>query len=97
MADALSQKVQDQIRRAQLPQSGEVPFIPKLSTNRRGQQIIEKAEVRFGPKKGKIGYLDASGRIWIRDRAHANDPDHWDVQIEDGIDYIRVGLNGEPL
>jgi hypothetical protein len=46
------------------------------------------------PKRGKRGYVDDQGRIWIKDRAHADVPDHWDVQIDDGEDYIRVDQNG---
>ena len=42
------------------------------------------------PRSGKPGSVDDQGRIWIRDRAHAKLPDHWDVQIDDGADYIRI-------
>jgi len=83
--------------KAGLPTSGQVPFVPRLVTNRRGDQVIEKAEVEHGPKKGKRGYVDTQGRIWIKDRAHAGDPDHWDVQVDAGRDYFRVDLNGNRL
>jgi hypothetical protein len=83
--------------KAGLPTGGTVPFIPQLTTNRRGDQIIEKATVQHGPKQGKKGYLDTAGRIWIKDRAHAGDPDHWDVQIDAGQSYIRVDLHGNLL
>jgi hypothetical protein len=65
-----------------------------LTTNRRGEQVIEKAEVTYGPKQGKKGYVDSDGRIWVRDRGHAQLPDHWDVQIDEGRDYIRVDDSG---
>lgn len=97
MSASLPQKVQEQMAKAGLPTGGTVPFVPKLTTNRRGDQIIEKATVQHGPKKGKKGYLDTSGRIWIKDRAHAGDPDHWDVQIDGGQSYIRVDLHGNRL
>jgi hypothetical protein len=41
--------------------------------------------------------VDVQGRIWIRDRAHADVPDHWDVQIDDGDRYIRVDNDGNQL
>jgi hypothetical protein len=93
----LPQKVQEQMAKAGLPQTGQVPFVPKLTTNRRGESIIDKGVVQHGPKKDKKGYVDTQGRIWIKDRAHAGDPDHWDVQIDGGQDYIRVGPDGNLL
>src|SRR5205807_112630 len=74
-----SNKIDRQIENAGLPRSGKYTFQPKIKTNRRGDQEIEKAEVDHGPKKGKKGFLDANGRIWIRDRSHSGLPDHWDV------------------
>ena len=50
-----------------------------------------------GPKAGKKGVVDDQGNIWIRDRAHAGVPDHWDVQIDDGDGYFRMGLDGNQL
>lgn len=93
----LPEKVQKQIEKAELPQSGSIPFEPKLTTNRRGDLAIEKAEVMHGPKRGKKGYVDSAGRIWVRDRGHAQLPDHWDVQISEGRDYIRVDDAGDLL
>jgi hypothetical protein len=93
----LPKKVQEQMTRAGLPTAGTVPFVPRLITNRRGDAVIEKAEVMHGPKKGKRGYVDTQGRIWIKDRAYAGDPDHWDVQIDAGLDYFRVDLDGDLL
>ena len=80
-----------------MPRTGQIPFDPMLTTNRRGNQIIEKAEVEHGPKKGKKGYVDTSGRIWIRDRGHADYPNHWDVQIDEGVDYVRVDDSGNVI
>lgn len=80
-----------------MPRSGSVPFEPKLTTNRRGAQVIEKAVVQYGTKKRKKGYVDTTGRIWVRDRTHADVPDHWDVQIDEGKDYIRVDSSGEQI
>jgi hypothetical protein len=97
MSAALPQKIVDQMKHAGLPSTGKHPFWPKLTTNKRGDQIIEKRAVTKGPKKGKRGYLDDQGRIWIKDRAHAGVPDHWDVQINDGADYIRVDEQGNEI
>jgi hypothetical protein len=93
----LPQKVIDQIARAGLPTGGRHPFRPKLTTNHRGEPMIEKKAVAKGQKKNKKGYVDDQGRIWVKDRAHAGMPDHWDVQIDGGEDYIRVDLSGEEL
>jgi hypothetical protein len=68
-----------------------------LDKNRKGEDIISKATVQEGPKKGKKGFVDTNGRIWIKDRAHAGDPDHWDVQEDAGETYFRVDLNGNKL
>jgi hypothetical protein len=70
---------------------------PKLVTNKRGEIEIEKVTITSGTKAGKRGYVDDSGRIWIKDQAHAGYPEHWDVQIHGGIDYIRVGLDGNAV
>jgi hypothetical protein len=93
----LPQKIIDQMTKAGLPTGGQHPFKPELTQNKQGEQIIEKRAVAKGPKKGKRGYLDDQGRIWIKDRSHANLPDHWDVQINDGEDYLRVDPNGNEL
>jgi hypothetical protein len=93
----LPQKIIEQMRKAGLPTTGRHPFVPKIITNRTGDPIIEKRAVLDGPKKGKRGFVDAQGRIWIKDRAHANVPDHWDVQIDDGDDYFRVDLTGNEI
>jgi hypothetical protein len=82
---------------AGLPSIGTHPFTPSLVKNRNNEDIIEKRAPSKGPKRGKRGYVDDQGRIWIRDRAHANVPEHWDVQIDDGEDYIRVDLNGNEV
>lgn len=87
-------KVDQQIAKARLPQSGQVAFIPKLKINDRGEQEIAKAKPRYGPKRGKKGYLDTEARIWIKERAHSGQPDHWDVQIDEGQHYIKVDFDG---
>jgi hypothetical protein len=97
MSSDLPQKVIDQMQRAGLPTGGQHPFRPKLVKNRRGDQVIEKQAVSKGPKKGKKGYVDDQGRIWIKDRAHADVPDHWDIQIDGGEDYFRVDQNGDEI
>jgi hypothetical protein len=90
-------KLDRQIQKAGLPTGGQVPFVPRLDKNRKGEDIIRKATVQEGPKKGKKGFVDTNGRIWIKDRAHAGDPDHWDVQEDAGATYFRVDLNGNKL
>jgi hypothetical protein len=83
--------------RAGLPTGGRHPFRPKLTTNRRGDPVLEKKAIAGGPKKGKRGYVDDQGRVWIKDRAHAGLPDHWDVQIDDGDDYVRIDQSGNEI
>jgi hypothetical protein len=97
VAKAPPDKIDRQIQKAGLPTEGQVPFLPQLDRNRQGEDIIRKATVQHGPKKGKKGYVDTQGRIWIKDRAHAGDPDHWDVQEDEGKTYIRVDLEGNEL
>lgn len=97
MASELPRKIREQITNAGLPTEGQHTFKPKLVTNRKGEQIIEKKAIPHGPKAGKRGYVDEQGRIWIKDRAHGNLPDHWDVQIDDGEDYVRVDMNGDEI
>jgi hypothetical protein len=97
VAENLPQKIDRQIDKAGLPRGGSVPFIPMLDKNRNGEPIIKKATVQHGPKRGKRGFVDTQGRIWIKDRAHAGDPDHWDVQEDGGKKYFRVDQNGDLL
>ena len=97
MAANLPQKVIDQIDRAGLPSAGQHPFVPGLVKNRRGESVIKKEAIQLGPKKGKVGYVDDRGRIWLRDRAHAHVPDHWDVQENAGASYFRVDDFGNEI
>jgi hypothetical protein len=97
VSSGLPDKVVEQMRKAGLPSAGQHPFKPRLTTNRKGEQVIEKRAVARGPKKGKRGYVDDQGRIWIKDRAHAGVPDHWDVQINEGDDYFRVDGAGNEI
>lgn len=93
----LDDKIKQQIEKAGLPQQGSYKFIPKIVANKRGQPTIEKKTIEHGPRKGKKGYVDAEGRIWIRNYAHAGYPNHWDVQIDGGHNYINVKDNGEMM
>jgi hypothetical protein len=90
----LPERIVNQIEKAGLPLGGEVPFRPMLGKNRLGEDIIEKRAIHHGPKRGKRGWVDDQSRIWIRDPAHADVPDHWDVQFDDGLTYVRVGFDG---
>jgi hypothetical protein len=84
------------IAELQLPTGGTVRFVPKV-IKKNGKLQIERAEATAakGNARGKSGWLDVEGRIWIRNYAHAGYPDHWDVQINLGADYINVTLLGE--
>ena len=93
----LPPKIVEQIKKAGLPTGGQCAFEPNLATNLHGEPVIKKRAILKGPKQGKRGYLDTQGRIWIKDRAHAGLPDHWDVQIRDGDEYIRVDLDGNVI
>ena len=96
-APQLSPRVQGQIAKAGLPTTGAEPFHPALGTDSRNRQCLKRAAVQIGPKAGQTGYLDTAGRIWIRDRAHAGVPDHWDVQENAGQSYYRVDDNGNVI
>jgi hypothetical protein len=93
----LSEKLLLQMTKAGLPRQGPFPFQPRLVKNRRGEDMIEKAEVMFGPKARRRGWVDDKGQIWIRDHAHAGIADHWDVQIDNGKTYVRIDDSGNLL
>jgi hypothetical protein len=95
--DDLPQKLIDQVDAAGLPTGGGFPFRPRITKNSSGDRIIEKRSIKKGPRAGKKEFVDVQGNIWIRDRAHAGMPDHWDVQIDEGGDYFRVGLDGNKI
>ena len=97
MAKTSPNKIERQIQNAGLPTGGEVPFVPTMDKNRKGEDVIRKATAQTGRKKGKKGYVDTNGRIWIKDRAHGGYPDHWDVQVDAGKEYFRVDVNGTLL
>ena len=97
LSGCVDEKIIDQMQKVGLPSNGPHPFKPKLTTNHRGDQIIEKRAAAKGPKQGKRGYVDDQGRTVIKDRAHAGVPEHWDVQINDGDHYIRVDLQGSEI
>ena len=67
---SLPAKVLNQIQKAGLPTSGSKPFRTKLVKNKAGESIIDKAAIKSGSKKGKMGFVDEDGNIWIKDRAH---------------------------
>jgi hypothetical protein len=92
-----SSKIDRQIKKAGLPTAGPVQFVPQLDTNKRGDPIIRRGSILYGPKQGKKGYVDTLGRIWIKCLAHGSYPDHWDVQVDQGKDYFRVDLDGNVL
>ena len=87
-------KVAQKLWAARLPDRGSFPFRPKLARNSRGETIVDKATVRFGPKSSKVGYLDTAGNIWIRDTELSGYVAHWDVQINEGREYINVDYLG---
>lgn len=95
----LPQKTKDQIAKAKLPISGAYAFRPRLTKNKKGEAVVERAEARNAPasQTGRMGWLDVDGRIWLRDYAHAGVPDHWDVQEDDGTTYFRVDNDGNLL
>jgi len=97
LAKTALEKIEAQIEKAGLPKVGAISFNPMLENDRNGRPIIKKDAVMHGPKKGKKGYVDTSGRIWVKDRAHAGSPDHWDVQEDAGKSYFRVGSDGNLL
>jgi hypothetical protein len=97
VSTGLPQKIIAQIAKAGLPIEGDHPFKPKLMMTRHGDQVIEKKAVAAGPKKGKRGFVDEQGRIWVKDRAHGGLPDHWDVQMDNGRSYFRVDLSGTEI
>jgi len=92
-----SPKVDKQIKKAGLPTGGAVPFVPQLDKNKKGDPIIRREAVGHGPKKGKRGYVDTRGRIWIKCLAHGSYPDHWGVQVDGGKEYFRVGTDSNLL
>lgn len=97
MPSGLPQKIIEQINGAGLPTAGRHSFNPRLTRNKKGKPIIQKKTVQKGRKKGKKGFVDDQDRIWVRDRSHAGLPDHWDVQLNEGADYMRIGMDGEEI
>jgi len=95
LAQKLPLRVLYRINKHKLPTAGGFPFIPKVRNNRRGQADLVTAPATHGRKRGKYGFVDPNGRIWIRDLAHADHPDHWDVQEDGGKRYFRVDDDGE--
>ena len=71
----------------------------EITERKRHEAILRESEERFrlAAQAGRMGWVDLDGRIWLRDRAHAGLPDHWDVQEDDGRTYFRVGDDGNML
>jgi hypothetical protein len=67
--------------------------------SKKGDLEIVKRRTTKAPKdrRQKVGYVDWQGRIWIKDRAHGDYPDHWDVQEGGGEEYFRVDMAGNLL
>jgi hypothetical protein len=84
VSQGLPDKIRKQMEKAGLPPGGVMPFHPKLDQNKKGEPIISKETIQYGPRKGKKGYVDSNGKIWIRDKAHGKYPDHWDIQENGG-------------
>lgn len=97
MSPQLPPKVIEQIKNAGLPTGGSHPFVPRLAKNRKRETIIDKKMISQGKKRGKIGFVDVHGHIWLKDGAHAGLPDHWDVQLQGGEDYFRIDMGGNPI
>jgi hypothetical protein len=92
----VTEKIKAQMEKAKLPYlRGGVPFVPKLFRNDRGEVEILKLQSPRG-----TGWTAADGKIWIRGRAHAGYPDHWDVQesvdAKEG-EYQNVLESGEAM
>jgi hypothetical protein len=97
-AKKLPDEIEKKMKKAGLPTGGSMPFKPQIDKNKKGEPIIRKREITHGPMKGKKGYVDTDGKIWIRDRAHGKYPDHWDVQENGGKKgRTRIGQDGEPI
>jgi hypothetical protein len=91
-------KIDMQMTKAGLSSGGILPFKPQLGKNKRGEPILKRAPGQHGPKRGKYGYVDTEGRIWIKDRAHGEYPEHWDVQKNGGKrGRTRVDFQGNIL
>lgn len=86
------------LKKAGLPTHGALAFEPEFDTSKKGETIIKKARVEYGPKAGKYGYVDTQGRIWVKERAHGKYADHWYVQENGGkLGRTRVNSDGNIL
>ena len=89
----IPESLREKMRKKGLPGGGEVPFIPKPKTNKKGDQILDNQPIPAGPKKGDRGPIDSQDRVWRRhkDEKHG---DHWDVQIDGGSDQLNINDDG---
>ena len=97
MAKTPPDKLDRQIQKAGLPTGGQVPFVPRLDKNRKGEDIIRKATVQEGPKKGKKGFVDSNDRSWIKDRRTRETQITGMSKRMLRATYFRVDLNGNKL
>jgi hypothetical protein len=92
-----SSRVDRQIKKAERPTGGPIPFVPRLDKNKKCDPVIRRGTIQHGPKNGKKGYVDTQGRIWIKCQAHGTYPDHWDVKVDECKEYFRVDSGGNLL
>lgn len=70
-----------------LPKNGQYPYIPP-------KKFYSHKLSDFPKHSEKNGFLDNKNQIWVWDKKHK---DHWDVQLDDGDDYLRVAPDGRLL
>jgi len=95
--NSTSTKISNQIQKKGLPTSGQTPYKAKYRVNKAGNLELQRGAPKYGPKVNEVGFVDENGRIWIKEGAHAGYPEHWDVQVDEGRNYFRVGLDGNPV
>jgi hypothetical protein len=90
------QRIAEQIIKARLPTIGDVPFVPKIRMNRKGQREIEKAEVRIMKsnstgQKPKMGLVANGGAgAWeVSIDETLEGPQQWFGQIEGPACYLH--------
>lgn len=61
MSSSLPQKIIEQINKAGLPTNGKHPFLPRLTTNKKRESVIEKRAVTKGPNKASADMWTTKG------------------------------------
>jgi len=86
-------EIQEKLAKAGLPRSGQYPFKPKLTKNRKGRTVVQTAQPEKGPRRNDVGRVDENGDVWLRhpDEQHG---DHWDKQVDGGADHVNVNDDG---